>query len=1421
MKKRLLAMLLCVAMVASLLTVGVAADVGEENVESTDVVEHTVEIDTYSASDATNASASSSTEGLISFTVTDVNGDDISLLDGGVSIRLGEQYTFKVQFSDPDSIKSVYVTSTIGDEVKMLEAVRSGDIFVTSGYFDSDPDYTPGSVGVKYTEIIKNIDVNAPVDWQSMVDTFEDKPEVKAIEADGENVNAQFDLSGLLKSESEVLLDVAVELYDNTYGTSFDDFIGAYKNYEELLNYELNDNTTVYVDKTGIQTYFMLVEEKVDNGEKFVKLLMEVDDDQNLKDVAEALGEVGTIIDFANSYLDINAEANELREEISSRRDLNTEEAEALNDKVDEYESDKQLFNLSMTVLPLIAASAAPTAGASIIFGGIVGMISVAANYFWDYRVGMITGSEPVNTSFVSNAHGTLLTHDILREMELSGSLKSGTYCLEKNTPEDIVVEYGTVTLCLHGYGCDVKNNGGTVIIYDCGQNELKDGLGHVDITNNDGTVRFNSGSGSIYNYEGGKISVYDGSVRITDYDPGSEINIYGGTIGRIRSSDANILIDTKGTTESIYNTYGETIIYDGTIKYINTTSGRITVYNGTIGDESHSISGGESSSIEIHNGQFKGFIGCSGDLTIWNGAFFDSVSGSCGNVVIHDGLFNGPVRASGNNFIPSSLVINDGTFYAEGSDLWNVHSSRGAVEINDGTFYMSGYGNYETPTYNISISSAFNKAEINGGTFISEDGYNIDNSANIETDSSYANTGLTINGGYFKGNQYSIKNINGLMTINGGTFEQFGQDNNDYCCILNGYYRVSEPHSITINSGTFSGYNRCIENNGVIDINGGSFSQVEEEAFYSMLIENKGEMTIDGGVFTSNAETIRNGRPYTDEEGTLTINNGTFSRIGQAEKYLRCIYNEEESAFTLNGGTFNIFNTYSCIYSAGRLTINGGKIKANDNCSYCITSSGNTTINDGVLEIDDGFAAISFDEESIESFVITGLIVKGNETSCGIQSQAVTLLVDSDFALEIDSSRDAFAYKSGLSQQYGDIKVTVSLANGYTGDLRYYNSKESEGVTLSANEFDQIDFSSDYLRLEAENVPPGGPDDEPETDCDHSYVTTVIEPTCENRGYTVYTCTKCGHTYTGDYVDATGHSYGEWIVTHEPTDSTTGQRERTCSVCKEKEVEIIPATGTNTPIIVGPGWTPTFSVNTPVKTENGNVSISETRAEENDTVIITVNPDNGYELDKLIVTDDNGNEIGVVGLGNGKFEFTMPATAVSIEATFVEAKVNTFVDVSVADWFVDAVEYVVRHSIMEGISDNEFAPLSTMSRAMVWTILARIDGETVTGSNWIATAMKWATDDGVSDGTDANGLVTREQFATMLWRYAGEPASDYSLAAYTDASGVSDWAQAAMCWAVENGIITGVSATTIDPQGTATRAQAAAMLMRFIENIG
>ena len=235
-------------------------------------------------------------------------------------------------------------------------------------------------------------------------------------------------------------------------------------------------------------------------------------------------------------------------------------------------------------------------------------------------------------------------------------------------------------------------------------------------------------------------------------------------------------------------------------------------------------------------------------------------------------------------------------------------------------------------------------------------------------------------------------------------------------------------------------------------------------------------------------------------------------------------------------------------------------------------------------------------------------------------------------------------------------------------------------------------------------------------------------------------------------------------------------------------------------------------------QTEGGTVDTNLGNASEGSTITVTVTPDEGYEVGGVTVTGPDG-EIPVERVDETTYTFTMPDGSVSIDVTFVPAG-GGFTDLAPGAWYTDAVEYVTANGLMEGTSATTFEPESAMTRAMVWAILARIDGETVTGANWVETAREWAMANGVSDGTDPNGNVTREQLATMLWRYAGEPASSYSLSAFTDAANVSDYAATATAWAVEHGIITGVTDTTLVPQGTATRAQCAAMLMRFVENV-
>ncbi len=181
----------------------------------------------------------------------------------------------------------------------------------------------------------------------------------------------------------------------------------------------------------------------------------------------------------------------------------------------------------------------------------------------------------------------------------------------------------------------------------------------------------------------------------------------------------------------------------------------------------------------------------------------------------------------------------------------------------------------------------------------------------------------------------------------------------------------------------------------------------------------------------------------------------------------------------------------------------------------------------------------------------------------------------------------------------------------------------------------------------------------------------------------------------------------------------------------------------------------------------------------------------------------------------------------------------HPFKDVKESDWFHDAVDYVYLRELMNGVEDDVFAPGSTMTRAMLVTVLYRQSGSpAVDGKNpfadvkdgmWYTDAVIWANANGVVEGYSdtefgTNDSVTREQIATIMYRYAKMKGEDVdktvSLASYTDAGKISDWADAAMRWANAEGLINGRTDTTLVPKGTVTRAEVATILMRFCENV-
>ena len=157
------------------------------------------------------------------------------------------------------------------------------------------------------------------------------------------------------------------------------------------------------------------------------------------------------------------------------------------------------------------------------------------------------------------------------------------------------------------------------------------------------------------------------------------------------------------------------------------------------------------------------------------------------------------------------------------------------------------------------------------------------------------------------------------------------------------------------------------------------------------------------------------------------------------------------------------------------------------------------------------------------------------------------------------------------------------------------------------------------------------------------------------------------------------------------------------------------------------------------------------------------------------------------------------------------------FTDVPEGAWYYDAVKTVVEAGLMKGVSDTDFAPNGILNRAMFWTLLARAGGiDTDGGETWYYKAQAWAVENGVSDGADAMGALTREQLVTMLWRLNGEPVVNYLITA-PDAADISSWALEAMRWAASTGLIEGDDAGALTPAATCTRAQAATFLVRYL----
>lgn len=322
-----------------------------------------------------------------------------------------------------------------------------------------------------------------------------------------------------------------------------------------------------------------------------------------------------------------------------------------------------------------------------------------------------------------------------------------------------------------------------------------------------------------------------------------------------------------------------------------------------------------------------------------------------------------------------------------------------------------------------------------------------------------------------------------------------------------------------------------------------------------------------------------------------------------------------------------------------------------------------------------------------------------------------------------------------------------------------------------------------------------------------HDYqFTKTVAPTCTAGGYDLYTCSGCGATEKRNPTDALGHKWDSGKVTTEPTETAPGVRTYTCTVCGATRTETIPATGAHTHV-----W------------DNGTVTIAPTETTP------------GVRTYTCTICGQTKSEI-------------IPATGGSgVCPGGPSCPSYGFSDVAgPSDWSHEGIDYCVRRSLMVGTGVGTFSPGMNCSRAQIVQILYNLSGDKTDYGNyylpftdvapgaWYYDAVAWAYDNDVVSGTSAttfapNDVITREQMAVILYGYTAEFAPEFtgnaaSLNTFPDAGSVANWAYAAMSWAVGNGLISGMGSGGVSylaPQGSATRAQASAIIMRYCQLIG
>ena len=1006
------------------------------------------------------------------------------------------------------------------------------------------------------------------------------------------------------------------------------------------------------------------------------------------------------------------------------------------------------------------------------------------------------------------------------------GALTDGNYKLAKDvTVSEKTVISGNVVLDLNGHTVTASgdpaftiDDNGNLTICD----SSSDGDGKITNTGSDTFQKVIEVYGT-FEITGGEISnsVSSGYALYADYNASVEIN--GGTISN--SGDSGYALHAERTA-SVEITDGEISNSgnNGKALYVNSNAS-VEMNGGEIsnsGDNGEALYVNSNASAKLNGGEIinSGSVGyaldvnsnasaelngatitCSnnGTAVYVRGTFsmtagtVDQTSGLPNGIAIDVGKAAKPVSISGGTVnspkgvgveAPYTQVNVTGGTFNTGKEAFQTRklniapSSDEDVKVTSGTCLVAAYSNSET------YGPSDNK--ISGGTF---DAPYIVNAYDYEIESK-----LEINGGVFNNlTAVQAENSDVEVVITGGTFKT---GENKGCEDANKYIPDNMAMEVDPDSGEI-----VVSDDAVAVVNGVGYETLAdaiEAASDNDTITLVDTVTADSEIIIDKSITI-------DGQGHKIILNAKQDSqalsIGDTNtRDVAVTFDNVDLTITETTGTsadaidvwagLNIDNSKVEISELRSAFVMQGGMDANVNVNnstvnvHDITGNGS---NGGVVDIEG--SEVSFTNIGSHALSIEELTV-GNSTLnfenvelCAIYGQKMDLENGADVNIENCGTRLPIT-------GYGNVKyvqlVQIKTVAEVTDNHLNIDNGASLGITggktgiyvPEGTDFNSTGTVNATVELGDENM---------------NLVTAI------NRDRTTMLLIADGGTYQlGDPGTYNGYTFGGWRYGN--------------TVYKAGETVKVTSDMTFTAIWNAVNIPDTYDIEI-ADTANGEVSTSLSNTSAGSTITITAEPDTGYSVGSVTVTGPDGR-VDVTRVNATTYTFKMPEGDVTVRVTFTTGL--PFTDVSANQWFYEAVSYVYTNGMMEGDSATTFNPDGQMTRAMFWAVLGRIDGATITGANWVETARSWAMAEGVSDGTNPNDYVTREMMVTMLWRYAGEPESEESLSGYSDAANVSDWAAEAMSWALETGVIEGVTATTLQPQGTATRAQCATIFMRY-----